>query len=103
MHGRLAEDGPALKTRLSSSTMACWMIHLVLGSDGGKRLQAGVIDGERHGEPQTGEIGGHSPWEASPPGGKQRNKGASITAAAVIVRNQDARRTGLAVSAGVAP
>ena len=73
---------------------------LVLGSDGGKRLQAGVIDGERHGEPPDGEIGGHSPWEATLLGNEQ---GASITAAAVIVRGQDARRTGLWSAQRTAP
>jgi hypothetical protein len=45
---------------------------LVLGSDGGKRLQAGVIDGERHGEPPDGEIGGHSPWEGKPSWGTNK-------------------------------
>ena len=45
---------------------------LVLGSDGGKRLQAGVIDDERHGEPPDGEIGGRAPWEGKPSWGTNK-------------------------------
>jgi len=45
---------------------------LVLGSDGGKRLQAGVIDDERHGEPPNGEIGGRAPGEGKPSWGTNK-------------------------------
>jgi hypothetical protein len=81
--------------------MACWMIQSSCwNSDGGKRLQAGVIDDERHGEPPDGEIGGRTPWEGKPSWGTEQ--GASITAAAVIVRGQDARRTGSGQRSGCA-